>query len=364
MAKRRALITGITGQDGSYLAEFLLAKEYEVYGVVRRSATGSLRNIEHLVDQLTLIPGDLSDLASLTHAVELSAPDEIYNLAAQSCVQESWRIAHSTCDITGMGLLRIIEAARLLAPNARIYQASSSEMFGDTAGNPQNESTPFGPSSPYGAAKVFAHHLAVNYRESFGMYICCGILFNHESPRRGLDFVTNKIASAVARIRQGQATSVALGNIDARRDWGFAGDYVRAMWQMLQQEEPDDFVIGTGRAHSVAEFAELAFARAGLDWRDHVRVSDGLRRPKDIRLLVADASRAHEQLGWYPAMSFPSLVQEMVDAHFCGETSGNNKTMVLTSPYLPSANKQPFSPTITRSCGQSDHDFEVLRNSR
>jgi GDPmannose 4,6-dehydratase len=269
MAKS-ALITGITGQDGSYLAELLLARGYNVFGLVTRSATDQFENIAHLLPQIEILTGDLSDASSLQRAVTLAAPDEVYNLGAQSFVQASWELPELTGDITGVGVTRLLEVLRTSRPEARFYQASSSEMFGKVRETPQNEQTPFYPRSPYGVAKVYGHWITVNYRESYGLYACSGILFNHESPRRGREFVTRKIAEAAARIKAGQAQELRLGNLDARRDWGFAGDYVEMMWLMLQQDTPEDYVIGTGENHSVQEFVELAFARAGLNWRDHV----------------------------------------------------------------------------------------------
>ena len=310
---KRALITGYTGQDGSYLAELLLDEGYEVFGLVRRRATPGEQNVAHLTGRVTMLPGDLTDQASLFAAVEQSEPDEVYNLAAQSYVGASWAQPEATAQVTGLGALRLLEAVRAVRPTARFYQAGSSEMFG-VALPPQDESTPFHPRSPYGVAKVFAHWATVNARESYGLFACSGILFNHESPRRGLDFVTRKIARAAARASLGLERTVRLGCLDAKRDWGFAGDYVRAMWLMLQQERPDDYAIGTGETHSVAEFAELAFAHVGLDFRDHVVHDPALRRPAEVPLLLADASRAGRELGWQPRVSLTDLVAMMVDA--------------------------------------------------
>lgn len=309
----RALITGITGQDGSYLAEFLLGKGYQVTGLRRRSSTRNLHRIEHL-SGLSLVEGDLTDLSSLVRVLEQTQPDEVYNLAAQSFVGSSWQQPLATSDITGLGVLRLLEAIRTVNPRIRFYQASSSEMFGKAQTVPQHEGTPFYPRSPYGVAKLFGHWITVNYRESYGIFACSGILFNHESPRRGLEFVTRKISDGVARIKLGLARQLRLGNLEARRDWGFAGDYVEAMWLMLQQPEPKDYVIATGETHTVREFVELAFAHVGLDWRDHVVVDPALFRPAEVDLLVGDASRARRELGWRPRVDFPTLVAMMVDA--------------------------------------------------
>jgi len=309
----RALITGITGQDGSYLAEFLLARGYQVTGLRRRSSTQNLHRIQHL-SGLSLVEGDLTDLASLVRVLDETQPDEVYNLAAQSFVGSSWQQPLATSDITGLGVLRLLEAIRTVNPRIRFYQASSSEMFGKAQTVPQHEGTPFYPRSPYGVAKLFGHWITVNYRESYGIFACSGILFNHESPRRGLEFVTRKISDGVARIKLGLARELRLGNLEARRDWGFAGDYVEAMWLMLQQPEPKDYVIATGETHTVREFVELAFAHVGLDWRDHVVVDPALFRPAEVDLLVGDASRARRELGWRPRVDFPTLVAMMVDA--------------------------------------------------
>ena len=309
-----ALITGITGQDGSYLAEFLLDKGYRVVGVVRRSSTTPYERIAHLVDRVELVSADLLDQTSLTDAVHDTQPDEIYNLAAQSFVQASWPQPVLTGEFTALGVTRMLEAMKKAAPRARFYQASSSEMFGRVHESPQRETTPFYPRSPYGVAKVYGHWITVNYRESFGLYAVSGILFNHESPRRGTEFVTRKVSDAVARIRLGQQREVRLGNLEARRDWGFAGDYVEAMWLMLQQEQPDDFVIGTGDTRSVRELCEVAFAHVGLDWRDHVVQDPKFFRPAEVDLLVADPGKAREKLGWAPRVNFHQLVRMMVDA--------------------------------------------------
>lgn len=309
-----ALITGVTGQDGSYLAEFLLAKGYRVIGAVRRSSTTPYERIGHLVDRVELVSADLLDQSSLTDVVAECQPDEIYNLAAQSFVQTSWNQPVLTGEFTALGVTRVLEAMKKAAPKARFYQASSSEMFGKVVESPQRETTPFYPRSPYGVAKVYGHWITVNYRESFGLYAVSGILFNHESPRRGLEFVTRKVTDAAARIKLGLATEVRLGNLDARRDWGFAGDYVDAMWRMLQQDEPDDYVIGTGHTWSVRELCDAAFQRVGLDYREYVKQDPRFFRPAEVDLLVADPSKAREKLGWEPETSFAQLVEMMVDA--------------------------------------------------
>jgi len=309
-----ALITGITGQDGSYLAELLLEKGYRVVGVVRRSSTTPYERIAHLVDRVELVSADLLDQTSLTDAVADCQPDEIYNLAAQSFVQTSWYQPVLTGEFTALGVTRMLEAMKKAAPRARFYQASSSEMFGKVLESPQRETTPFYPRSPYGVAKVYAHWITVNYRESFGLYAVSGILFNHESPRRGLEFVTRKVTDAVARIKFGQASEVRLGNLDARRDWGYAGDYVDAMWRMLQQGEPDDYVVGTGHTCSVRNLCETAFSYVGLDYRDHVVQDARFMRPAEVDLLVADPTKARQKLGWEPHVDFQGLVHMMVDA--------------------------------------------------
>lgn len=311
---KRALITGITGQDGSYLAELLLGKGYRVFGLVPRYATNPFENIEHILDKLEIITGDLSDLSSLYRTVEVAAPDEVYNLGAQSFVKASWDVPELTGDITGLGVTRLLEAVRRVQPSARFYQASSSEMFGKVWETPQNEQTPFYPRSPYGVAKVYGHWITVNYRESFGMYACSGILFNHESPKRGREFVTRKIAEGVAHIVAGRARELRLGSLAPKRDWGYAGDYVEMMWLMLQQSEPDDYVIGTGENHSVQEFVELAFRHVGLNWRDYVVQDERHMRPAEVDGLLADASKAREKLGWRPRVSFRELVAMMVEA--------------------------------------------------
>ncbi len=310
----RALITGITGQDGSYLADFLLQKGYEVFGVVRRTSHDSYERIGHLIERVTITPADLLDQHSLTSVIRDVMPDEIYNLAAQSFVPTSWTQPVLTGEFTALGVTRILEAMRLAHPEARFYQASSSEMFGKAAETPQSESTPFYPRSPYGVAKVYGHWITVNYRESYGMYAVSGILFNHESPRRGLEFVTRRISHGVARIKLGLAKELTLGNLDAKRDWGYAGDYVNAMWRMLQQDEPTDFVIGTGVTHSVREFVQFAFEHVGLDWEEFVRVDDALLRPAEVEILQADPSKARTDLGWEPAVDFATLIAMMVDS--------------------------------------------------
>ena len=309
-----ALISGITGQDGSYLAELLLSKGYRVVGVVRRSSTTPYERIAHLVDRVELISADLLDQHSLVEALAACAPDEIYNLAAQSFVQTSWTQPVLTGEFTALGVTRMLEAMRRGAPKARFYQASSSEQFGKVLETPQRETTPFYPRSPYGVAKVYGHWITVNYRESYGLYAVSGILFNHESPRRGTEFVTRKVSDAAARISLGLQREVRLGNLDARRDWGFAGDYVDAMWRMLQQPSPDDYVIGTGETHSVRELCELAFARVGLDWKKYVVKDERFVRPAEVDVLVADSAKARQRLGWTPTIGFRQLVEMMVDA--------------------------------------------------
>ncbi len=311
---KTALITGITGQDGSYLAEHLLEKGYRVVGVVRRSSTTPYERIAHLVDRVELVSADLLDQTSLTDVVQAAEPDEIYNLAAQSFVQTSWTQPVLTGEFTALGVTRMLEAMRKAAPKSRFYQASSSEQFGKVVETPQRESTPFYPRSPYGVAKVYGHWITVNYRESFNLFAVSGILFNHESPRRGLEFVTRKITDAVARIKLGKAQEVRLGNIDARRDWGFAGDYVDAMWRMLQQDEPDDYVISTGKTYSVREFLDAAFSVVDLDYRNYVVHDEKFFRPAEVDLLVGDPSKARETLGWQPRVAFPELVRMMVEA--------------------------------------------------
>jgi len=314
MTTRRALITGITGQDGSYLAELLLDEGYEVVGMVRRASTESVERIAHLLDRVTLVQGDLLDQASLVAALDEAHPAEVYNLAAQSFVPTSFRQPVLTAEFTATGVTRLLEAIRSVDPAIRFYQASSSEMFGRVRESPQNELTAFHPRSPYGVAKAYGHYITVNYREAYGLHASSGILFNHESPRRGLEFVTRKISDGVARIKLGLADELRLGNLDARRDWGFAGDYVRAMWLMLQADEPADYVVGTGTMHSVRNFVDAAFAHAGLDPEGHVVVDEALLRPAEVDKLVADPSRARDELGWRPGTSFEELVAMMVDA--------------------------------------------------
>ncbi len=314
MTTKTALITGVTGQDGSYLAEWLLDRGYRVCGMVRRASTENFQRIEHLRDRIELYQADLLDPTSLTGLLARARPDEVYNLAAMSFVPTSWDQPVLTAEFTAVGVTRLLDALRQVCPQARFYQASSSEMFGKVHETPQRESTPFHPRSPYGVAKVYGHYLTVNYRESYGLFACSGILFNHESPRRGLEFVTRKITHGVARIKLGLASELRLGNLEARRDWGFAGDYVKAMWLMLQQEKPDDFVVGTGETHRVEDFVRIAFGHAGLDWRRHVVVDPQFYRPAEVDLLLADPSKARSALGWRPEMSFEQLVTTMVDA--------------------------------------------------
>ena len=309
-----ALITGITGQDGSYLAEFLLEKGYHVAGIVRRSSTTPYERIAHIIDKIEFLSADLLDQHSLLDAIQATKPDEVYNLAAQSFVQTSWTQPVLTGEFTALGVTRVLEAVRKGAPNARFYQASSSEQFGKVVESPQRESTPFYPRSPYGVAKAYGHWITVNYRESFGLFAVSGILFNHESPRRGLEFVTRKITDAVARISLGLTDKVVLGNLEARRDWGFAGDYVRAMWLMLQEREPCDFVVGTGKTWSVREFCEHAFSVVGLNYADHVTQDPKFFRPAEVEHLVADPTRANVELGWAPKVCFADLVRMMVRA--------------------------------------------------
>jgi len=314
MTQRRALITGITGQDGSYLAEFLLEKGYDVIGLVRRTSTVTFSRIHHIQDKLTLVSGDLLDQGSLIATLREYRPHEVYNLAAQSFVPASWQQPVFTGGVTALGVTRVLEAIRTVDPAIRFYQASSSEMFGKVREVPQRETTPFYPRSPYGVAKVYGHWITVNYRESYDMFACSGILFNHESPRRGLEFVTRKVTHQVAKIKLGMADQLALGNLDSKRDWGFAGDYVRAMWLMLQQDEPDDYVVGTGETHAVQELCEVAFTRVGLNWRDYVVQDPRFMRPAEVDLLVSDPSKAREKLGWQPDITFKGLIEMMVDA--------------------------------------------------
>ncbi len=311
--KKKALITGITGQDGSYLAEFLLAKDYDVIGVARRTSSPSFERIGAIVDRVRLVSGDLTDESSLISIIEKTRPDEIYNLAAQSFVPASWDQPIFTSDVTAIGVLRVLEAIRAVNPHIKFYQASSSEMFGKVREVPQTENTPFYPRSPYGVSKAYGHWITVNYRESYGIFACSGILFNHESPRRGLEFVTRKISHAVARIKHGLDKELLLGNLDARRDWGFAGDYVEAMWLMLQKEQPDTYVISSGETHSVRELVETAFNFAGLDYREYVKVDQKFFRPAEVDLLLGDPGKAERELGWKPKVSFIDLVKMMVE---------------------------------------------------
>lgn len=318
MAKqKRALITGITGQDGSYLAEFLLTKRYKVFGLERRNSQKHRTNIEHLLhpkEKITLISGDLLDESSLIQALLISKPDEVYNLAAQAFVHESWKQPIYTGDVTALGALRMLEAIRYVNPKIKFYQASSSEMFGAAKESPQNENTPFYPRSPYAVSKVYAHQSAINHKESFKMFAVGGILFNHESPRRGIEFVTRKITNTAARIKLGLAKELRLGNLDAQRDWGFAGDYVEAIWLMMQQSKPKNYVVATGETHSVKDFAETAFSRLGLDWKKYVKVDKKFMRPAEVYHLRGDASRAKKELGWKPKVNFKQLVEMMIDS--------------------------------------------------
>ena len=314
MAAKRALITGISGQDGSYLADLLLEKGYEVYGLTRRLSAANYWRIEHILDRLTLIPGDLLDQLSLIRVLERVQPAELYNLAAMSFVPASWDQPMLTGEFNSQGVTRILEAVRVVDPSIRLYQASSSEMFGKVREVPQKETTPFYPRSPYGVSKVFAHYITVNYRESYGLFAVSGILFNHESPRRGLEFVTRKVTDGVARIKLGFAKEVRLGNLHAHRDWGFAGDYVRAMWQMLQQDTADDYVIATGESHSVQDLVEIAFGSAGLDWERYVIEDPALFRPAEVDHLIGDPSKAREKFGWKPTTDFRGLIEMMVNA--------------------------------------------------
>ena len=314
MSKKKALITGITGQDGSYLADLLLSKNYEVWGMERRASLDKLDRVEHIKDKITIIGGDLADQSSLDEAVKKVMPDEVYNLAAQSFVPTSWNQPTMTGDITGLGVTRVLESIRKIRPEARFYQASSSEMFGKVRETPQKETTPFYPRSPYAAAKAYGHYITVNYRESYDLFACSGILFNHESPRRGIEFVTRKITHTVAQIKLGLATELLLGNLDSKRDWGFAGDYVEAMWLMLQQSGPDDYVIATGSTYTVKEFVEAAFGHVDLDWEKYVKQDERFMRPAEVDLLVGDASKAKTKLGWTPKVALPELVKMMVDS--------------------------------------------------
>ncbi|MFM8302638.1 MAG: GDP-mannose 4,6-dehydratase [Gemmatimonadota bacterium] len=331
-AGKTALITGITGQDGSYLAELLLAKGYRVVGLVRRSSTTPYDRIAHLIDRIELVSADLLDQTSLVDAMADVAPDELYNLAAQSFVATSWNQPVLTGEFTGLGVTRMLEAMKRTVPKARFYQASSSEQFGMVQETPQRESTPFYPRSPYGVAKVYGHWITVNYRESFGLYAVSGILFNHESPRRGLEFVTRKVTDAVARISLGQTNELRLGNLDARRDWGFAGDYVDAMWRMLQNERPADYVIGTGETWTVRQLCEEAFSHVGLDWQQYVVTDPRFERPAEVELLVADAAKAEREIGWTPTVRFRELVRMMVDADLARHRSRADGGVAVPAP--------------------------------
>jgi len=310
----KALITGITGQDGSYLAELLLSKKYQVYGLVRRASHVSTERIRHLLDRIEILDADLTDQSSLDAVMSEIQPDEVYNLAAQSFVPTSWKQPVLTGEVTALGVTRILESIRRHAPKARFYQASSSEMFGKVRETPQKETTPFHPRSPYGVAKCYGHYITVNYRESFGLFAASGICFNHESPRRGLEFVTRKVTHAVARIKLGFAKELRMGNLQAKRDWGFAGDFVEAMWRMLQQKKPDDFVIATGETHTVQELLETAFSAVDLDWERYVKVDKALLRPAEVDLLIGDASKARKILGWKPTVGFKELIRRMVES--------------------------------------------------
>ena len=313
MSQKRALITGITGQDGSYLAELLLEKGYEVFGLVRRSSTVNFERISHLQDKIELISGDLLDQKSLISALQTARPQEVYNLGAQSFIPVSWEQPMLTGEITGLGVTRLLEAIRACDENIRFYQASTSELFGNAQESPQNEQTAFYPRSPYGVSKLYAHWITINYRESYGLFACTGILFNHESPRRGREFVTRKITHGVARIKCGLDQELRLGDLAPRRDWGYAGDFVRAMWMMLQQDEPDDYVIATGTSRTIGEFCEVAFAHVGLDWRQYVVLDERFLRPAEVYTLLGDATKAREKLGWEPEVGFEEMVQQMVD---------------------------------------------------
>jgi GDPmannose 4,6-dehydratase len=311
--RRRALVTGITGQDGSYLADLLLEKDYEVFGLIRRSSTVNFERIEHIQEDIHLLSGDLLDQNSLMFAIQESKPHEIYNLGAQSFIPASWEQPLLTGEITALGVTRILEAIRSIDPSIRFYQASTSELFGKVQESPQSERTPFYPRSPYGVSKMYAHWITINYRETYDLFACAGILFNHESPRRGLEFVTRKITNGVARIKHGLTNELALGNLDARRDWGFAGDFVRAMWMMLQQDEPKDYVIATGDDRTIREFCQVAFDAAGLNWEDHVVLDERFLRPAEVEILKGNATKAREELGWKPEVSFEEMVRLMVE---------------------------------------------------
>ncbi len=313
MTRKRALITGITGQDGSYLAEFLLGKGYDVFGLIRRSSTVNFERISHIQNDIELLSGDLLDQLSLTSALETAQVEEVYNLGAQSFVPVSWKQPMLTGEITGLGTTRLLEAIRSVNPHIRFYQASTSELYGKAQETPQSESTPFYPRSPYGVSKLYAHWITINYRESYDLYACAGILFNHESPRRGLEFVTRKITHGVARIKKGLDEELRLGNLEARRDWGFAGDFVEAMWLMLQKDTPDDYVIATGKDRTIREFCEAAFTHVGLNWQDFVKVDKKFFRPAEVNILLGDSSKAQDKLGWKPRVDFEEMVQMMVD---------------------------------------------------
>jgi len=312
--KKRALITGVTGQDGSYLAEFLLEKGYRVFGLIRRSSSPNYERVEHIKDKLELIQGDLLDQNSLIEAIQFAKPDEVYNLGAQSFVPTSWNQPVLTGEFTALGVTRMLEAVRVINPKAKFYQASSSEMFGKVQEVPQNEKTPFYPRSPYGVAKVYGHYIAVNYRESYDMFACSGILFNHESPRRGVEFVTRKVSHGVAKIKLGLQNELKIGNLDSQRDWGYAKEYVKAMWLMLQQDEPGDYVVATGKAHTVKKLLQIAFSYVGLNWEDHTVIDENLIRPAEVNRLLGDASKAREKLCWRPGVSFEELVGMMVES--------------------------------------------------
>ncbi|HRE49737.1 MAG TPA: GDP-mannose 4,6-dehydratase [Aggregatilineales bacterium] len=322
---KRALITGITGQDGSYLAELLLEKGYQVYGLVRRASTVNSSRIAHILDKITLVSGDLLDQASLQHALQVSEPEEVYNLAGQSFVGTSFTEPIFTAEVTGLGVTRMLDAIRFVNPAIRFYQASSSEMFGKVHEVPQRETTPLHPRSPYGVAKVYGHWITINYRESYGLHATSGILFNHESERRGLEFVTRKVTHGVARIKLGLAEELRLGNLDSQRDWGFAGDYVYAMWLMLQQDSPDDYVVATGETHTITKLVETAFGYVGLDWREFVVQDPAFMRPAEVDLLIGDPSKAKRQLGWQPQMPFTQLIHRMVDYDLKALQNGHSK---------------------------------------
>lgn len=327
---QRALITGITGQDGSYLAEFLLEKGYEVFGVVRRSSTETFERISHIKDQVELVHADLTDQVSMLDVISRIRPKEVYNLAAQSFVPTSWCQPILTGDVTALGVTRVLEAIRVVDKTIRFYQASSSEMFGKVQQTPQSEKTPFYPRSPYGVAKVYGHWITVNYRESYNIFAVSGILFNHESPRRGLEFVTRKVTDGVARIKLGLSKELRLGNLDSQRDWGYAKDYVRAMWMMLQQCEPDDYVISSGETHTVRRMCEIAFARVGLDWEKYVKVDPKFYRPAEVHVLLGDSDKARKALGWEPEVSFEKLIEMMVDADMARvQADISNKSKVI-----------------------------------